>query len=282
MADKQSFDALHMGALDQARLYLGDSPVDIHSFAHPLGNLTIGIIAGPGKTNGNEDSAALITMADDSLTLLVADGVGGSATPRKASNTVVQTLHEKLQDVVDEDTRIRTVILDGIEEANRRLLELGTGTATTLIAADIRKQQVRTYHVGDSSAWLIGQRGAIKYQTTPHSPVGFGMEAGLINADEALQHDDLNIISNVIGSNDMRMEIGSEIPMASLDTLLLASDGLFDNLLPDEIIDMVRTGPLGESMTQLCELAQRRMAGIDPDKPSKPDDFSAILFRPAG
>ena len=282
MADKQSFDALHMGALDQARLYLGDSPVDIHSFAHPLGNLTIGIIAGPGKTNGNEDSAALITMADDSLTLLVADGVGGSATPRKASNTVVQTLHEKLQDVVDEDTRIRTAILDGIEEANRRLLELGTGTATTLIAADIRKQQVRTYHVGDSSAWLIGQRGAIKYQTTPHSPVGFGMEAGLINADEALQHDDLNIISNVIGSNDMRMEIGSEIPMASLDTLLLASDGLFDNLLPDEIIDMVRTGPLGESMTQLCELAQRRMAGIDPDKPSKPDDFSAILFRPAG
>ena len=271
-----------MGALDQARLYLGDSPVDIHSFAHPLGNLTIGIIAGPGKTNGNEDSAALITMADDSLTLLVADGVGGSATPRKASNTVVQTLHEKLQNIVDEDTRIRTAILDGIEEANRRLLELGTGTATTLIAADIRKQQVRTYHVGDSSAWLIGQRGAIKYQTTPHSPVGFGLEAGLINADEALQHDDLNIISNVIGSNDMRMEIGSEIPMASLDTLLLASDGLFDNLLQDEIIDMIRTGPLGESMTQLCELAQRRMAGIDPDKPSKPDDFSAILFRPAG
>jgi serine/threonine protein phosphatase PrpC len=132
--------------------------------------------------------------------------------------------------------------------------------------------------VGDSSAWLVGQRGVIKFQTMPHSPVGFGVEAGLIKEDEALDHKDLHIISNVIGSNDMRMEVGSKIPMAPLDTLLVASDGLFDNVLADEIVEMIRTGPVDEGAASLCKLAQERMYGDS--APSKPDDFSAILYRP--
>jgi serine/threonine protein phosphatase PrpC len=157
---------------------------------------------------------------------------------------------------------------------------MGTGTATTLIVADIRDQHVRTFHVGDSVAWLVGQRGVIKFQTTPHSPVGFGVEAGLIDEEEALEHEDLHVISNVIGSSDMRVEIGSKTPMAPLDTLLIASDGLFDNVLPDEIVEIIRTGPVGEGAAQLCKLALERMEGEDSDKPSKPDDFSAVLFRP--
>ena len=139
---------------------------------------------------------------------------------------------------------------------------------------------MRTFHVGDSAAWLVGQRGVIKFQTTPHSPVGFGFQAGLIDEDEALEHEDLNVISNVIGSNDMRMEIGSKTPMAAMDTLLIASDGLFDNVLQDEIIEIIRTGPVGERSAELCRLALERMEGNDTGMPSKPDDYSAILFRP--
>lgn len=281
MTDKPNFEAVPQGPLTEARLYLGDSDFVIQSFEHPLGTLATAVVACADKPNGNEDSAAIIPIADDCLTLLIADGVGGAATPRKASNTVVETLRDALREVEDEDARVRTTILDGIETANSKLRELGTGAATTLIVADIRDQQVRTFHVGDSVAWLVGQRGVIKYQTTPHSPVGFGVEAGLIKENEALEHEDLHVISNVIGSNDMRVEIGSKIPMAALDTLLVASDGLFDNVLPDEIVDIIRTGPVGEAAARLCELAQQRMYNSSAGKPSKPDDFSAILFRPA-
>jgi serine/threonine protein phosphatase PrpC len=62
--------------------------------------------------------------------------------------------------------------------------------------------------------------------------------------------------------------------------LLLASDGLFDNVLPDEIIEIMRTGPVTDAARALWTLARSRMDGSDTDKPSKPDDFSAILFRP--
>jgi serine/threonine protein phosphatase PrpC len=281
VTEKPAFEANSQGPLDKARLYLGDSDFEIHTYEHPLGSIAVAIVACENKSNGNEDSAGIIPVADDRLVLMVADGVGGAATPRKASNTVMETLRDSLCEVADEDARVRTAILDGIESANRKLLDMGTGTATTLALADIRNLQVRTFHVGDSSAWLVGQRGVIKFQTTPHSPVGFGVEAGLIDETEALEHEDRHEISNVIGSNDMRMEIGSEIPMASLDTLLVASDGLFDNVLPDEIIEIIRTGPIGEGAAELCRLALERMYNEQPDKPSKPDDYSAILFRPA-
>ena len=71
-----------------------------------------------------------------------------------------------------------------------------------------------------------------------------------------------------------------ELRLAARDTLVIASDGLFDNVLQDEIVEIIRKGPLGEAVAELLTLARRRMEGEDADKPSKPDDFSAILFRP--
>jgi serine/threonine protein phosphatase PrpC len=280
VTDIPTDEAIHQGTLAEARLYTGEADLEIHSFDTPLGTIAIIIAACAEKPGANEDSAALIPINDDCLILAVADGVGGAPAARKAANTAVETLRESLRDVENEDARVRTTVLDGIELANRKLLDAGTGSATTVVVADIRDQQVRTYHVGDSAAWLVGQRGIIKMQTTPHSPVGFAVEAGLIHEDDALNHAELHIISNVIGSNDMRIEIGPRLPMAARDTLLLASDGLFDNVLQDEIIDIMRKGPVTDAAKELWTLARSRMDGHDTDKPSKPDDFSAILFRP--
>ena len=67
------------------------------------------------------------------------------------------------------------------------------------------------------------------------------------------------MISNVIGSPEMRIEIGPAIEMAARDTLVLASDGLLDNLLPTEIVELVRTGPLDKAVDQLVAVATERM-----------------------
>jgi len=267
--------------LQGTELFVGDSDIEIRCFETPLGTVAIAIAACAEKSGPNEDSAAIIPVTDECLVLAVADGVGGAPAARNASNLAVETLQDSLRGAENDDLRVRTVVLDGFELANSQLLQLGTGSATTLIAADIRNHQVRTFHVGDSAAWLVGQRGVVKLQTTPHSPVGFAVEAGFINEEEALDHEELNVISNVMGSSDMRIEIGPRVQLAVRDTLLLASDGLFDNVLQDEIIEIIRKGPLGVAAQTLWQLARQRMDGTDPKKPSKPDDFSAILFRPA-
>jgi len=272
---------MHKGALAKARLYIGVADIERKAYTTELGEVAIVSIGDHEKTRPNEDSAAIIPVNEQYLVLIVADGVGGISGARRASNLTVETIRKHIANIDETNSpRLRTAILDGIEAANQAVLDLGTGSASTLALAEVGPGYVRTYHVGDSILLLCGQRGALKLLTTPHSPVGFAMEAGLIDESEALQHAELNLIFNVIGSADMRIEIGSEIPIAPHDSLLLASDGLTDNVLHEEIINLIRTGPVDEALCAITNLAQDRMTKEKPGQPSKPDDCTAILFRP--
>lgn len=272
---------MHKGVLDNARLFLGAADDEREAWTTGLGEVAVVSIADREKPRPNEDSAAVIPVNDQYLVLIVADGVGGMTGARRASNLTVETIGAHIANIDEtNEPRLRTAILDGIEAANQAILDLGTGAASTLVLAELGPGYVRTYHVGDSIVLMCGQRGALKFLTTPHSPVGFAMEAGLIDESEALQHAELNLIFNVIGSTDMRIEVGSELPMAARDSLLLASDGLTDNVLQDEIIDAIRTGPVADSLCTVMNLSQNRMGAEKEGQPSKPDDCTAILFRP--
>ena len=77
----------------------------------------------------------------------------------------------------------------------------------------------------------------------------------------------------------MRIDIGAEVRLQPRDTVLVASDGLMDNLHVAEIVLRVRKGPLAKACDAVIGLAQRRMSGSAVDQPSKPDDLSLILFR---
>jgi serine/threonine protein phosphatase PrpC len=77
----------------------------------------------------------------------------------------------------------------------------------------------------------------------------------------------------------MRIEMGPTLEMAARDTLLLASDGLFDNLTNEEVISGMRIGRLASKLKGLTDLALDRMAETTIDLPSKPDDLSVIGIR---
>lgn len=78
----------------------------------------------------------------------------------------------------------------------------------------------------------------------------------------------------------MRVEIGPRITLAPLDTLIIASDGLFDNLHIEEIKDIIRAGPLPSAAEHLVQTCRDRMTQISETLPHKPDDLGFILFRP--
>ena len=272
---------MNRSELRDARFYVGNADAHHDLIQTPLGEVAVSTIGDLDKAGPNEDSAAVIPVNEDYLVLIVADGVGGMAGARRASNLTVETIGATVLNI-DETTgtKLRTAILDGIEAANQTVLDLGNRSASTLALAEIGPGYIRTYHVGDSILLLCGQRGRVKLQTTPHSPVGFAMEAGLIDENEALQHNELNLVFNVIGSADMRIEIGSELPIAARDTLLIASDGLTDNVRQEESVEIIRKGSIEKAVIGLTEIAQNRMITEAPGRPSKPDDFTAILFRP--
>jgi serine/threonine protein phosphatase PrpC len=79
----------------------------------------------------------------------------------------------------------------------------------------------------------------------------------------------------------MRIEVGPAIEMAPHDTLLLATDGLFDNLTVPEIVDTIRKGRLPKIVQLLASTALERMRTPRADHPSKPDDLTFIVYRQA-
>ncbi|MEZ6045981.1 MAG: hypothetical protein R3C11_10465 [Planctomycetaceae bacterium] len=67
--------------------------------------------------------------------------------------------------------------------------------------------------------------------------------------------------------------------MAPRDTLILSSDGLSDNLHEEEIIELIRKGPLRQKIQKLTEITRERMDHPQPGHPSKPDDTTILAFR---
>jgi len=234
----------------------------------------------PDKDSGNEDSAGVFGVGQSQALLVVADGMGGAAAGERASAEALASVKRALRRLDDETDTLRSPVLDVFEDANERVLALGIGAATTLCIAEVDGDQLRVYHVGDSAALVVGQRGKVKLQTIAHSPVGYALESGLFNEDEALHHDERNVVSNVIGARDMRIEVGSPMRLARRDTVLVASDGLFDNAGLDEIVACIRCGSLEDAARRLVEVAEQRMRSPAEGEPSKPDDLSFVLYRP--
>lgn len=234
----------------------------------------------PGKESDNEDAAAIIPVDGARAILAVADGVGGQPGGAGAAELTLQCLAEAASVVcASNNTSLQTAIMEAIEKANELILDKGIGSATTLAALEIEGDSVRPYHVGDSMIIIVGQRGKMLHQTVPHSPVGYAVEAGLLDEQEAIHHVDRHVVSNVVGSPDMRIEVGSAVKLKRHDTVLLASDGIFDNLHVAEIVDLIRKGSLLRSAMALATGAQRRMLKAEPGHPSKPDDTTFLLFR---
>ena len=238
----------------------------------------------PGREGRNEDAALLVPREDGSAVLAVADGMGGQRAGGRAARLALEELERFLGEAgrgEGADEGFRAAILNAIEAANRKIRDLGLGAGTTLAVAELMDGGVRTYHVGDSAILVTGQRGRLKLETLPHSPTGYAVEAGFLAADEALRHDERHMVSNVVGADDMRIEVGSRIPLAPRDTLLVASDGLFDNLTIQEVTEIIRKGPLERAAAALATTCRERMLTSSGGGPSKPDDLTFILYRRA-
>jgi serine/threonine protein phosphatase PrpC len=243
------------------------------------GEVIVVTVRCPDKSTANEDSAAVIASGDGGGVLVVADGMGGGPVGEQASRIAVESLQEAVQERDPELTPLRAAILNGIELANQRILNLGCGAATTLTAAEVQDGVVRPYHVGDSTLLVVGQRGRIKLLTVAHGPVSMALEAGMIDDQEAMLHEDRHVVSNVLGTQEMRIEIGPPISLSRYDTMVLATDGLFDNLSTAEVVQQIRKGSLMKSTMHLLELVRKRMESTAEAVPNKPDDVTLIAYR---
>jgi serine/threonine protein phosphatase PrpC len=233
----------------------------------------------PGREGPNEDAALWLEIDPQRCVLALADGFGGHPSGARAAETALLKIEAAFCDLDDGNESLITAIVAGFEEAGRAVREWGIGAATTLSLVAVDGTRVRSCHVGDSSILVTGQRGRVKLHTMSHSPVGYAVESGFMDEHEAMHHEERHLVSNMIGAEDMHLELGPVLDLSPRDTILIGSDGLWDNVLFDEVVAGIRKGPLDAGVKDLAFLCHQRMRSPAEREPSKPDDLTLVAFR---
>lgn len=224
--------------------------------------------AATGEAPVANDDGALIAERSGALLLAVADGVGGLPRGDEAARAALEALGAAFL----AGERVE----DCFERANEAVREL-RGPASTLVVALIEDGTLHTFHAGDSQALVVGGRGRLKAETMPHTVVGHGTEAGLLEAEDAALHPERHIVTNVLGEKVLRLERTAWGPLAQRDVVLLASDGLFDNLTATDVAQRVHKGPLPAAVRRLVqETAEAMLSGREG---TKPDDLTVLAWR---
>ena len=266
----------------ESRVYLNVDMLEPEVFELAGGSVAVLWARKPEKSTPNEDAAAVVATGDSSAVLIVADGCGGMANGEQAARIAIDSLTNHLSAAAASGESLRTAILDGVEQANRQIIELKNGAGATLAVVQIENGEARPYHIGDAQIVMVGGRGKVKLLTTSHSPVGYALEAGMLGEQEAIDHEERHLVSNYLGSEAMHVEMGSVRKLSSRDGLLVASDGVLDNLLLDEITSLLKSGTAAAAATKIAGLAMQRMLSALDGQPHKPDDLTLIVFSQRG
>lgn len=237
----------------------------------------------PDKESPNEDSAGAIQISPHHGVIVVADGVGGANAGAMASHCavqkIVQSIEHATQTASDVAETERSTIVDAIENANHEILTWKQGAATTVCAVEILNQNLRTFHVGDSSILQFSNQGTLKFYSVAHAPIAMAVESGMLDEADALLHEDRNLINNCVGCPEMKIEIGPNLSLAKRDTVVLASDALLDNFTMNEVVQVLRWGDLHKQSQKMIDMTMARMRDTQ-TLPCKPDDLTMLCFRP--
>ncbi|HRC41454.1 PP2C family protein-serine/threonine phosphatase [Nostocoides sp.] len=166
----------------------------------------------------------------------VADGMGGHAAGEIASAIAVETLGALAGGVLTDTA----ALIATVQEANRRICEASRhpgqrGMGTTLTGcAELADGSWATFNVGDSRVLLIHE-GEVRQITTDHSEVQDMVTLGILAPDEAAVHPMRHIVTRSLGG---RTEVAIDVERIEVgagDRLLVCSDGLTDEVPPDEL-----------------------------------------------
>lgn len=213
-----------------------------------------------GRRKHNED--AVLSRPEAGL-WCVADGMGGHEAGDVASQMLVSTLADlkptaELVDCIDQ-------VDDILESVNDRLRDYsatefgGKTMGSTVVVMCARDDVGACLWAGDSRLyrWREGELAQI---STDHSEVQKLVESGVLSQEEADNHPNANVITRAVGGAPVLHVDVTLFSVEPGDRFLLCSDGLYNEVLPDEIALELASGDVDQAARNLLDLALQRGA----------------------
>lgn len=202
-------------------------------------------------------SAEPIELGTYGAMLVVADGMGGTNAGEVASAIAVETVqkqfgHEKLTDLIDETDEekrteaIKKFMTKAVKTANENIIEHSkkdaatSGMGTTIVMAWILGTTAYICWCGDSRCYVFNPDTGLCRLSKDHSYVQELVDSGKLDAENAFDHPNSNIITRCLGDGGAVCE--PDFRTYSLnngDVLLLCTDGLCGLCRDEEIMGIL-------------------------------------------
>lgn len=201
----------------------------------------------------NEDQAMILMNSFNEVFMVVCDGMGGTERGDVASKMAIEMLaasfkKKKKHRYLSSDRRWITKtckainkkiysLSEKIRKQNKESAKLGMGC--TMVAVLISGNKMMVANIGDSRAYIL-RKGELEQLTTDQTYVDYLIRTGKIDEEGAKSHPDRHILTNALGVyNSLSLSIIDK-PYTG-ETVLLCSDGLYNNLDSKEIANILQT-----------------------------------------
>jgi PPM family protein phosphatase len=183
-------------------------------------------------------------LAHGGFLAIVCDGMGGMEHGDAASRTAVRAFLDAYSRKLPDES-IPAALDRSVHEANFQVVSLARsmgmseGIGTTLVAVAMLETSLYFISVGDSGIFHCSS-GQFQMINRPHvfaNLLDAAVARGTLSQEDALYHPERDSLTSFIGAETLS-EIDRNLepyPLRPGDTILLASDGMFKVLNPDEI-----------------------------------------------
>lgn len=207
----------------------------------------VGFKTDKGILRSSNEDACFVLLHDK--VYILADGVGGGNSGEIASRTAVSEIanyvvNHPLSHLLDK-YEIVGYMRDAFEAANTKIYDMARaheenfGMATTAIIVYVNKGKAYIGNIGDSRVYLY-RNGDYLQLTEDHTYVNTLVKAGILSREEADQDERKNVIIKALGAEPTVEPDFFQVEVKKGDILLACSDGLYDEVSDEEIIEIIK------------------------------------------
>lgn len=195
----------------------------------------------------NEDQAIALSNAYGNTLLVVCDGMGGQNKGDFASNLAVSCVSDSFNSAPKFlcASHAKYWLIKALREANTAIFNEASknaaynGMGTTISVALIYHDKLITGQVGDSRIYRVSDPTGIEQLSEDQTYVGYLYRTGQITKEEMKTHPKRHMLMNALGiypSVNVDVKIFPYVD----ETLLLCSDGLYNNVSETTISSILR------------------------------------------
>jgi serine/threonine protein phosphatase PrpC len=182
----------------------------------------------------NEDAGTVIRLDENTMLVIIADGMGGHKAGEVASQMAIEIIGYEIQSNWN-NGEWQEILLNAVEKANQQIYHHAKhnpeqeGMGTTIEVGLLSAKEGLLAHVGDSRVYLYHEN-ELKQLTDDHTLVYALYKNGQITMEEAQKHPQKNMILRALGTEE-EVEIDL-IPFSWNigDRILFCTDGFSNHV----------------------------------------------------